>query len=1139
MKMEVNLSEIENYTVKRILNFEEESSLLKIIESNPDESVFSRIPWEIDHLNECRSKLNECKAQVGNFFRYKWDRHTELTEISSQIKKVIIQRFLTTPPILTRAWIKFYDILSSFPLFSCKDCDSICVMFLCEAPGAFVNAANHYIRTNYCNVKMNWVATTLNPFYEQIDLNSYVLDDRFIKNSYYFSNWFFASSNTGNILDENFVDDLKIYIKSRKEFFAEDDGVFDCVTGDGSFNCLNNPNRQEEMVFELTLNEVFVGTQFLKNNGSLVLKCFTFFSCHTISLLYFLSNCFGKVICYKPVASRNGNSEIYLICLHFKRSTYKTLINHFGSRRIESEQFIIRRNLIPDNFIEQICSISDYISTRQMNAINRNVELFTQESASQMKKIKHNQIVLANLFLTAFNLHSIPLNEQLLLDDCPKNIFTHNYYRLFNNYEHHKSDLQFQSEARKFISHLNIESNPQLFTSKSRKTLKLHITSGCSYEYINNSKYCCQYTMRTFHILKNCLFRIDQSENKENYNSNETIYSTFNEIENLLEQKFNLICIYKNIEYECSSSSSLNFQTKYCDINEVAQESSSYPIVHFLDLYDCVENISSNDYSMCHELRNSFQNLITNSHLKSGHTRQDEMKALVDELKQKISTISLGGNERSRQNHTKKGKLLVRDRINRLLDPETPFLELSTLAAYDCYSEPINSAGVVTGIGRIFGRECMIVANDATVKAGTYYPLTVKKHLRAQEIAIENRLPCIYLVDSGGANLPNQAEVFPSSDHFGRIFYNQANMSAMNIPQISVVMGSCTAGGAYVPAMSDENIIVKEHGTIFLGGPPLVKAATGEEISAQDLGGADVHCSVSGVSDYYADDEVSALHMARKIVSNLNRSKRIELDVSTIVEEPLYPSTDLYGIIGSNLKQSINIKEVIARIVDGSRFDEFKQRYGETLVTGFARIYGYPIGIVANNGILFSESALKGAHFIQLCAKRKIPLLFLQNITGFMIGGEAERSGIAKNGAKMVTAVACAKVPKLTVIVGGSYGAGNYGMCGRAYSPRFLYMWPNARISVMGGEQAANVLATIAKDRKKREGTQLTEAEEEAIKKPIIEKFEKEGNPYYSSARLWDDGVIDPAHTRKVIGLSLSAALNAEIEETKFGVFRM
>lgn len=520
-------------------------------------------------------------------------------------------------------------------------------------------------------------------------------------------------------------------------------------------------------------------------------------------------------------------------------------------------------------------------------------------------------------------------------------------------------------------------------------------------------------------------------------------------------------------------------------------------------------------------------------------TRQNEMKALVDELKQKISTISLGGNERSRQNHTKKGKLLVRDRINRLLDPETPFLELSTLAAYDCYSEPINSAGVVTGIGRIFGRECMIVANDATVKAGTYYPLTVKKHLRAQEIAIENRLPCIYLVDSGGANLPNQAEVFPSSDHFGRIFYNQANMSAMNIPQISVVMGSCTAGGAYVPAMSDENIIVKEHGTIFLGGPPLVKAATGEEISAQDLGGADVHCSVSGVSDYYADDEVSALHMARKIVSNLNRSKRIELDVSTIVEEPLYPSTDLYGIIGSNLKQSINIKEVIARIVDGSCFDEFKQRYGETLVTGFARIYGYPIGIVANNGILFSESALKGAHFIQLCAKRKIPLLFLQNITGFMIGGEAERSGIAKNGAKMVTAVACAKVPKLTVIVGGSYGAGNYGMCGRAYSPRFLYMWPNARISVMGGEQAANVLATIAKDRKKREGTQLTEAEEEAIKKPIIEKFEKEGNPYYSSARLWDDGVIDPAHTRKVIGLSLSAALNAEIEETKFGVFRM
>ena len=648
--MEVNLSEIENYTVKRILNYEEESSLLKIIESNPNESVFSRIPWEIDHLNECRSKLNECKAQVGKFFCYKWDKHTEKTEISSQIKNVIIQRFTTIPPVLTRAWIKFYDILSSFPLFSCKDSDSICVMFLCEgiillklfrnidsffciAPGAFINAANHYIRANYYNVKLNWIANALNPYYEQVDLNSFILDDRFIQNSYYFSNWFFASSNTGNILDDKFVDDLKIYIKSRKDFSAEDDGVFDCVTGDGSFNCLNYPNIQEEMVFKLILNEFFIGTHVLKNNGSLVLKFFTFFSCQTISLLYFISNCFGKVVCYKPVASKNGNSEIYLVCLHFKRSTYKTLINHFGNRRIESEQFIIRRNLIPDNFIEQICSISDYISTRQMNAINRNVELFTQESALQMQKIKHNQVVFANLFLTVFNLHSIPLNEQFLLNDCTRHVFTYKFYKLIGNYADHKSDLQFQSEAQKVIPYLNIKSNPKLFTSKNRKTLKVHLTSGCSYEYINNSKYCCQFTMRTFHILKNCLLRIDQSENNDNYNSiNETISSTFNEIENLLEQKFNFICIYKNIEYECSNSSSLNFQTKYCDINAVAQESSSYPIVHFLDLYDCVGNISSNDYSMCHELRNSFQNLITNSHLKSGHVLVVRVKILLSRL---------------------------------------------------------------------------------------------------------------------------------------------------------------------------------------------------------------------------------------------------------------------------------------------------------------------------------------------------------------------------------------------------------------------------------------------------------------------------------------------------------------------------
>ncbi|KAH7640317.1 methylcrotonyl-CoA carboxylase subunit 2 [Dermatophagoides farinae] len=520
--------------------------------------------------------------------------------------------------------------------------------------------------------------------------------------------------------------------------------------------------------------------------------------------------------------------------------------------------------------------------------------------------------------------------------------------------------------------------------------------------------------------------------------------------------------------------------------------------------------------------------------------RDAEMRTLVQDLREKIQHTSLGGDERSRTNHMKKGKLLVRDRIGKLLDVNSSFLEFSTLAAHECYSEEINAAGIITGIGRICGQECLIIANDATVKAGTYYPLTVKKHQRAQEIALENNLPCIYLVDSGGANLPHQSEVFPDKTHFGRLFYNQANMSAKNIPQISIVMGSCTAGGAYIPAMSDESIIVKEHGTIFLAGPPLVKAATGEEISAQDLGGAEVHTSISGVSDYYAENEFEALHMARKIVSNLNRKKLLlEMDVLPNVDEPLYPIEDLYGIVGSNLKQPFNVKEVIARILDGSRFDEFKLRYGETLVTGFGHLYGYPVGIVANNGILFSESSLKGAHFIQLCARRKIPLIFLQNITGFMIGGDAERGGIAKNGAKLVTAVACAQVPKLTMIVGGSYGAGNYGMCGRAYSPRFLYMWPNARISVMGGEQAANVLATIAKDRKHREGKELTETEETKIKQPILEKFEREGHPYYASARLWDDGVIDPAESRKVLGLSLSAALNAPIPETNFGIFRM
>jgi 3-methylcrotonyl-CoA carboxylase beta subunit len=432
----------------------------------------------------------------------------------------------------------------------------------------------------------------------------------------------------------------------------------------------------------------------------------------------------------------------------------------------------------------------------------------------------------------------------------------------------------------------------------------------------------------------------------------------------------------------------------------------------------------------------------------------------------------------------------------------------------------------------------MIVGNDATVKGGTYFPLTVKKHLRAQEIAWENRLPCIYLVDSGGANLPYQADVFPDRDHFGRIFFNQANMSARGIPQIAVVMGSCTAGGAYVPAMADESIIVRRQGTIFLGGPPLVKAATGEVISSEELGGADLHCSKSGVTDHYATDDHHALYLARQIVKNLNMNKPKNVN-NVSYEDPLYKTDEIYGIVGSNLMRSFDVREVIARLVDGSKFDEFKAKYGETIVTGFARLYGNPIGIVANNGVLFSESALKVAHFIELCSMRKIPLVFLQNITGFMVGREAESGGIAKNGAKMVTAVASANVPKFTVIIGGSYGAGNYGMCGRAYSPRFLYVWPNSRISVMGGEQAANVLATVAKEQAEREGKSFSNEQELAIKKPILEKYEREGSPYYSSARLWDDGVIDPADTRQILGLSLSAALNAPINDTKFGVFRM
>ncbi|XP_052796000.1 methylcrotonoyl-CoA carboxylase beta chain, mitochondrial-like [Mya arenaria] len=515
------------------------------------------------------------------------------------------------------------------------------------------------------------------------------------------------------------------------------------------------------------------------------------------------------------------------------------------------------------------------------------------------------------------------------------------------------------------------------------------------------------------------------------------------------------------------------------------------------------------------------------------------MSNLVSELKGRISKIVQGGGEKARERHVSRNKLLPRDRINKLLDPESPFLELGQLAGYELYKgEDVPAGGIITGIGRVAGVECMIVANDPTVKGGSYYPITVKKHIRAQEVAQQNNLPCIYLVDSGGANLPRQADVFPDRDHFGRIFFNQANMSAQGIPQVAVVLGSCTAGGAYVPAMADESIIVGKQGTIFLGGPPLVKAATGEEVSAEDLGGADLHCSKSGVTDYYAQDDAHALHLARNVMRNINYRKDPQVTVSS-PDPPLYPADDLYGIVGGNLKKTFDIREVIARIVDGSRFDEFKALYGETLITGFARLWGYPVGIIGNNGVLFSDSALKGTHFIELCCQRNIPLIFLQNITGFMVGREAEAGGIAKHGAKMVTAVACARVPKLTVILGGSYGAGNYGMCGRSYSPRFLYMWPNARISVMGGEQAANVLAQITMEQRKREGKPWTAEEEQALKEPVIRKYEAEGSPYFSSARLWDDGVIDPADTRDVLGLSLSAALNADKQKTQFGVFRM
>ncbi|KAF1046160.1 MAG: Methylmalonyl-CoA carboxyltransferase 12S subunit [Herbaspirillum frisingense] len=526
---------------------------------------------------------------------------------------------------------------------------------------------------------------------------------------------------------------------------------------------------------------------------------------------------------------------------------------------------------------------------------------------------------------------------------------------------------------------------------------------------------------------------------------------------------------------------------------------------------------------------------------------REAMQRIVDDLKQKVAAIAEGGGQAAREKHLARGKLLPRDRVQMLLDPGTPFLEFSQLAAYGMYREKDRdgnlkdaapAGGIITGIGRVAGQECVIVCNDATVKGGTYYPMTAKKHLRAQEIAEFNHLPCIYLVDSGGANLPNQDEVFPDRDHFGRIFFNQANMSAKGIPQIAVVMGSCTAGGAYVPAMSDESIIVKEQATIFLAGPPLVKAATGEVVTAEELGGGDVHTRLSGVVDHLAQDDTHALAIARNIVGHLNRSKPRQLALRESVE-PRYPAHELYGVIPTDTRKPFDVREVIARIVDGSEFDEFKARYGTTLVCGFAHLHGMPVGVIANNGILFSESAEKGTHFIELCCQRKIPLIFLQNITGFMVGKKYENEGIARHGAKMVTAVSTAAVPKLTVIIGGSFGAGNYGMCGRAFSPRFLWMWPNARISVMGGEQAASVLATVKRDGIEARGGSWSAEEEAAFKEPIRAQYESQGHPYYASARLWDDGVIDPADTRTVLALGLSAALNAPIEDTKFGVFRI
>ena len=514
------------------------------------------------------------------------------------------------------------------------------------------------------------------------------------------------------------------------------------------------------------------------------------------------------------------------------------------------------------------------------------------------------------------------------------------------------------------------------------------------------------------------------------------------------------------------------------------------------------------------------------------------MGNLLAELRDRTAWAARGGTPAARKKYTERGKLLVRDRVDLLLDAGTPFLELSALAANGLYGDEVPGAGLVTGVGRISGRECVVVANDATVKGGTYYPLTVKKHLRAQQVALENHLPCVYLVDSGGAFLPLQDEVFPDKDHFGAIFNNQANLSAKGIAQIACVMGSCTAGGAYIPAMSDETVIVKDQGTIFLGGPPLVKAATGEEISAEELGGADVHTRISGVADHLAQDDAHALALVRRVVAHLQR--RTEFSVEReVTEAPLYASEELYGVIPADARKPYDVREVIARLVDGSRLDEFKANYGATLVTGFAHVHGFPVGILANNGILFSESAQKGAHFIELCAQRGIPLLFFQNITGFMIGRKYEHGGIAKDGAKMVMAVACARVPKFTVLIGGSFGAGNYGMCGRAYGPRLLWSWPNARISVMGGEQAASVLSRLRRDGFEARGEAWSAEEEEAFKAPVREQYETQGNPYYATARLWDDGVLDPAQTRDALGLGLAVALAAPAEKTQFGVFRM